>query len=71
MKTITGCTPDGCWSLKNAKVVTRYQIHRDTVPTQPRAFTKVRTFNCYHNPPMFYYDKLPDFVNAADVVEEP
>ena len=60
----------GCWSLKDAKLVTRYRIHRDTVPTQPRAFTKVKVLNCFHNPPWFYYDTLPDFVKRGDVVSE-
>jgi hypothetical protein len=59
----------GCWSLKDARGGTRYRIHRDTVPTQPRAFTKVEVFACFYNPPMFYYDSLPDFVKAGDVVE--
>lgn len=56
-----------CWSLKTAKLVTRYEIHRDSYPDAPRAFRKVRRPNCYHAPPMYYYDKLPDFVKPKDV----
>ena len=56
-----------CWSKKTAKVVARYRIHRDTVPTRPNAFTKVRVFDCYHGPPWFYDKELPDFVKPKDV----
>lgn len=59
-----------CWSREDAKVVTRYRIHRDTVPTQPDAFTKVRVFNCRYAPPWSYYKGLPDFVKPKDVRSE-
>ena len=50
-----------CWSLPKSTIVTRYRIHRDQVPTQTGAFTKMRVRSCYNNPPWFYYEKLPDF----------
>lgn len=56
-----------CWSLKTAKLVTRYEIHRDSLPTVPGAFKKVRVHDCYHAPPMFYFEKLPNFVKPKDV----
>ncbi len=49
-----------CWSLKDAKVVTRYRIGWWTVPTQPGAFTKVKTLSCHHAPGQYgLYEQLP------------
>ena len=51
-----------CWSLKDAKVVTRFRIHWWTTPTTPGAFTEVRTLNCHHEPGQHgFYEKLPEF----------
>lgn len=74
-----GCTDDvynhglggakECWSLKSAKMVTRYRLHWWTQPTVPRAFHEVRVPTCYRKPGQFaYYERLPDFVKAEDVV---
>lgn len=58
----------GCWSLKTAKVVTRYRIHFMTAPTELRAFTEVRVPNCYRQPSNnVYCEKLPGFVKIEDV----
>ena len=55
-------TTGRCWSLKNAKVVTRYRIGWWTQPTQPGAFTEVVTLDCHHATGRYaHYDKLPDF----------
>ena len=56
-----------CWSRKKAKTVTRYRIHRDSLPARPGAFTKMRVFDCRYAPPWFYYKGLPDFVKPEDV----
>jgi hypothetical protein len=51
-----------CWSYKSAKVVTRYRIGWWTAPTEPGAFTKVKTLDCHHAPGQYgHYEKLPDF----------
>lgn len=59
-----------CWSRKTAKPVTRYRTHRDALPDQPGAFTKVRVFDCRSAPPLFYFKGLPDFVKPEDVRSE-
>ena len=49
-----------CWGYKSAKVVTRYRIGTWTLPTEPGAFTKVKTLSCHHAPGQYgHYDKLP------------
>lgn len=53
---------NNCWSLKKAKLVTRWKIGWWTAPTEPRAFEKVRTYNCHHAPGKYaLYEKLPPF----------
>ncbi len=39
-----------CWSLKNAKVVTRWKIGWWTPMDSAKNFTKVKTFDCHHAP---------------------
>ena len=56
-----------CWHKKGAKAVTRYRIHRDTVPTQPRAFEKVRVWNCRTEQNFVLCKGLPDFVTPEEV----
>ncbi len=56
-----------CWSLKDAKVVTRFRIGTWTTPTQKGAFTRVRVFDCYHQNGAAHYTQLPDSVNPKDV----
>lgn len=51
-----------CWSLKDAKVVTRWKLAWWTQPTVPRAFEEVRTYDCHHETGQFaFYKALPDF----------
>jgi hypothetical protein len=57
-----------CWSLDDAKIVVRFKIHRDQVPTLPRAFERVKVPNCYHKSEWSFVDRLPDFVKVKDVV---
>ncbi len=53
---------DECWSLKGAKVVTRWRIHWWTAPDLPRAFQEVRTYDCHHETGQFgFYETLPNF----------
>lgn len=39
-----------CWSLKSAKVVTRYKLGWWTQPRTRADFTKVKTNSCHHAP---------------------
>lgn len=56
-----------CWSLKDATVVTRYQLHWWTAPTVPGAFTKVQTNLCHHAPGKYaFYKELPTFAVARE-----
>lgn len=48
-----------CWSLKDAKVVKRWRIGTWTQPTQPGAFTEVKTLSCHYAPGSALYEKLP------------
>ena len=49
-----------CFSLRDAKVVTRFEIHRDTPMDRKDRFKRVQRPTCYHAPPMWYYDELPE-----------
>lgn len=55
-----------CWSLKTARIVTRWRIGTWTQPTQPGAFTEVKVPNCYHAQGASFYEKLP--AHAIDPV---
>jgi hypothetical protein len=57
-----------CWSAKDGKIVVRYRIGVHTLPTQPGAFTKVKVPDCYHCDGYEFYQSLPTFVRARDVV---
>ncbi len=49
-----------CWSLKAARVVTRFRIGWWTQPTSREAFRKVRTLNCHSAPGQYAdFEKLP------------
>lgn len=62
-------TPDReCWSFKSAKLVTRFRIGTWTQPTQTGAFTEVKVPQCYRQRGQHFYERLPDFVRAQDVV---
>lgn len=61
-----GQLANGCWSLKTAKLVTRYRTGTWTSPLQPGAFTEVRVPSCYRQPGQHFSDRPhPD---AVDVV---
>ena len=49
----------GCWSLKDAKAVTRYRVPWWTPPLTPGAFTEVKTFNCHSETGRFAFKKQP------------
>lgn len=57
-----------CWLAKTGTMITRYQIHYLTAPTEKGAFTKVKKPSCYRqvNSNMFY-NQLPDFVKPSDL----
>jgi hypothetical protein len=60
-------TTGECWSLKNARVVTRYRLGWWTQPTQPGAFEKVTTLSCHYAPGRYVQEeKLPDFVSREE-----
>lgn len=46
-----------CWSLKTAKLITRYQIYSH-VPTYRENFIKVRKPSCYHQQGVYFTDSL-------------
>lgn len=57
-----------CWLLHDAKLVTRYRIGTWTEPGKPGAFTEVTVPNCYHADWQHFYEQLPSFVRAEDVI---
>lgn len=57
-----------CWSAADGTMVTRYSIGTWTQPTQPGAFTEKRVPNCYHRDGEHFYESLPSFVRAKDVI---
>lgn len=57
-----GMDGKGCWSLEDAKVVTRYRLGWWTRPTEPGAFTKVKTNSCHYATGRYaHYEQLPSF----------
>ena len=60
-----------CWSYRSAKTATRYRINWWTAPTEPGAFTKVKTFTCHKAPGKYaHYDELPSFaINPRNMKE--
>lgn len=50
-----------CWSLKSAKLMTRYRIGTWTQPTENGAFTQMQRPGCYRQKGCAFYNKLPDF----------
>lgn len=61
--------PDGrCWSAKSGKMRVRYRIYSHVRPTEPGAFTEMDRPSCYRENGVVYYDKLPDFVKAKDII---
>ena len=60
-------TSGHCWSLDNAKIVTRYRLGWWTRPDEPGAFKKVTTLSCHHEPGQFaFQESLPNFVTAEE-----
>lgn len=55
-----------CWSLKGAKVVTRFRLGWWTRPTEPGAFQEVQTLDCHHAPGQYaLYEQLPPYAVEA------
>jgi hypothetical protein len=50
-----------CWSLKSAKIVTRWRTGTWTMPATPGAFAEVRVPNCYRQKGYVFQHELPDF----------
>ena len=48
-----------CWLFKNAKIITRYKIHKDTPQDKPSRFFKVEKPNCYLQQDFSFYNELP------------
>jgi hypothetical protein len=60
-------TTGRCWSMENAKVVTRYRLGWWTQPTQPGAYAKVTTLSCHHAPGQYaLHEELPDFITSEE-----
>lgn len=57
-----------CWHAASGTMVTRYRIHRDMLPARHGAFTEVLVPSCRHEDGFYFYEKLPDFVKASDVI---
>ena len=51
-----------CWSLKNAKVVTRWRQGWWDDPCAPGTFVEVKTHSCHHETGRYAFnEKLPDY----------
>lgn len=64
----TGNSTTGkCWRSPATKIVTRFRLAWWTAPTEPGAFTKVKTLSCHHEPGRFAFEKkLPDFITKEE-----
>jgi len=49
-----------CWSLKGAKLITLYAIHRDTPQDKASNFRIITKPNCYMKQDFSYRKELPD-----------
>ena len=50
-----------CWSLKDARIVTRYRIGWWTPADSAKNFTEVTTLSCHHAPGQYaLMEKLPE-----------
>lgn len=56
-----------CWSLDEARLVTRYRIAVDVRPDVPGAFTSVIVPNCYRQKGQSFSAEVPDFVDLGEV----
>jgi hypothetical protein len=59
-----GKNPQGvevCWSLKGAKLVTRYRLHINTPCNHRAGYHKARVPTCYHERGYVYVDAIPEF----------
>ena len=65
-----GNNPHGvkeCWSLKGAKVVTRYRIGWWVEPRSASCFTKVRTLDCHRAPGRYaHMEELPSHLHGQE-----
>lgn len=50
-----------CWSLKTARLITRWRTGVWTMPAVPGAFTEVRVPSCYRAKGYSFQDRLPSF----------
>lgn len=57
-----------CWSAESGTMKVRFRLGTWTLPASPRAFTEMEVPSCRREKGFHFYDKLPDFVKAEDVV---
>lgn len=50
-----------CWSLKDAKLKTRYCIPSNVPLNQRGSYIKVRTYTCYHKTGYAYFETIPSY----------
>lgn len=53
-----------CWYLKDAKIITRYEIGYHT-PTYKENFRKVKKPNCYSRVGTYYMNNIGGFKNRS------
>jgi hypothetical protein len=62
-----GQSPNGCYSLPDAKVVTRFRLGWWTRPDTKGAFSRVTTLSCHYAPGRYsHFKELPDFVTEGE-----
>lgn len=55
------CGVKNCFSLKAAKMITRFRISIHTPMNRKSGYTKMKLPNCYHQKGSAYLEKIPDY----------
>jgi hypothetical protein len=50
-----------CWSLKDAKLVTRFRLSINTPMSQKSGYVKTRVPDCYHENGFVYLNEIPNY----------
>ena len=53
-----------CWSLESAKMVTKFELHRDTPMNLRERYFKTKVPSCYHKQGFVYLDQIPSYAQT-------
>ena len=50
-----------CWSLKDARLVTRFRLHKDTPMSRRSGYDEREVPNCYQEKGYVYLNQIPEY----------